>query len=95
MDINKTLYEMQTLKTFTIPKSGKTYELVRDFVEQQKLQREKVKDHYNARVDEIIGKRLALLVAAVSDSRTLKEEEDLEHAKMGQAAKHKSMVLQK
>jgi len=34
MDINKTLYEMQTLKTFTIPKSGKTYELVRYFVEQ-------------------------------------------------------------
>jgi hypothetical protein len=36
-----------------------------------------------------------MLVATVSDSRTLKEEEDLEHAKMGQAAKHKSMVLQK
>ena len=58
MDINKTLYEMQTLKTFTIPKSGKTYELA-NFVEQQKTQREKVKDHYNAKVDEIIGKRLA------------------------------------
>jgi alcohol dehydrogenase YqhD (iron-dependent ADH family) len=35
------------------------------------------------------------LVEGVSNSRTLKEEEDLEHAKMGQAAKHKSMVLQK
>lgn len=46
-------------------------------------------------MDEIISKRLASLVAAVADSRTLKEEEDLEHAKMGQAAKHKSMVLQK
>lgn len=46
-------------------------------------------------MDEIISKRLASLVAAVTDSRTLKEEEDLEHAKMGQAAKHKSMVLQK
>jgi hypothetical protein len=54
-----------------------------------------VKDHYNTKVDEIIQKRLTLLVTAVSDSRTLKEEEDLEHAKMGQAAKHKSMVLQK
>lgn len=32
---------------------------------------------------------------AVSESRTPKEEEDLEHAKMGQAAKHKSMVLLK
>lgn len=50
---------------------------------------------YNEKVDEIINTKLASLVAAVSDSKTLKEEEDLEHAKMGQAAKHKSMVLQK
>jgi len=46
-------------------------------------------------VDEIISKKLAVLVKQVADSRTLKEEEDLEHAKMGQAAKHKSIVLQK
>lgn len=97
MDINKTLYEMQAQRTFSVPKAGggKAYELVRDFVELQKTHREAVKEHYNAKVDEIVGKRLALLVAAVGDSRTLKEEEDLEHAKMGQAAKHKSMVLQK
>ena len=95
MDINKTLYEMQAQRTFSVPKAGKAYELVRDFVELQKTHRETVKEHYNTKVDEIVGKRLALLVAAVGDSRTLKEEEDLEHAKMGQAAKHKSMVLQK
>jgi dynein heavy chain, axonemal len=95
MDIQKSLYEMQAQKTYTVPKSAKPYELVRDFIELQKGNREVVKEHYNAKVDEIISKRLALLVAAVSDSRTLKEEEDLEHAKMGQAAKHKSMVLQK
>ena len=94
MDINKTLYEMQTLKTFCVPKSGKTVDLT-DFVNDQKTAREGVKAHYNDKVDEIISTRLALLVAAVADSRTLKEEEDLEHAKMGQAAKHKSMVLQK
>jgi dynein heavy chain len=95
MDIQKTLYEMQSQKTYTVPKAGKPFELVRDFIELQKTNREAVKEHYNAKVDEIISKRLALLVAAVSASRTLKEEEDLEHAKMGQAAKHKSMVLQK
>lgn len=96
MDINKTLYEMQAQKTFAVPKGGgKAYELVRDFVDLQKQNRDTVKEHYNAKVDEIISKRLASLVAAVSDSRTLKEEEDLENAKMGQAAKHKSMVLQK
>jgi len=95
MGIQKTLYEMQSQKTYAVPKQGKPYELVRDFIDMQKSQRDTVKEHYNARVDEIISKRLAVLVAAVSESRTLKEEEDLEHAKMGQAAKHKSMVLQK
>lgn len=54
-----------------------------------------IKAHYTDRVDEIITGRLAELVTEVTESRTLKEEEDLEHAKMGQAAKHKSMVLQK
>jgi len=83
MDIQKTLYEMQSQKTYTVPKAGKPFELVRDFIETQKGARDQVKEHYNAKVDEIISKRLALLVAAVSDSRTLKEEEDLEHAKMG------------
>ena len=66
-----------------------------DFLEQQKDAREKVKEHYNQKVDEIISKRLSPLVKAVGESRTLKEEEDLENAKMGQAAKHKSMVLLK
>ena len=88
---------MQSLKTYTVPKAtaNKGFELVRDFIETQKGERESVKEHYNARVEEIISVRLATLVTKVSESRTLKEEEDLEHAKMGQAAKHKSMVLQK
>jgi hypothetical protein len=53
-----------------------------------------VKRHYNDRVDEII-KKLEAMVALVSESRSLREEEDMEHAKMGQANKNKSMVLQK
>lgn len=39
MDINKTLYEMQTLKTFCVPKGGKLQELA-DFVADQKTARE-------------------------------------------------------
>jgi len=35
------------------------------------------------------------MVAQISESRSLREEEDMEHAKMGQANKNKSMVLQK
>ena len=53
-----------------------------------------VKQHYNDRVDEII-KKLEAMGALVSESRSLREEEDMEHAKMGQANKNKSMVLQK
>jgi len=67
MDINKTLYEMQTLKTFCLPKGGKTVDLT-DFVNDQKTAREVVKAHYNDKVDEIISKKLAHLVAAVADS---------------------------
>lgn len=51
-----------------------------------------MKQHYNDRVDEII-KKLEVLVGLVSESRSLREEEDMEHAKMGQANKNKSMVL--
>ena len=51
-----------------------------------------VKQHYNDKVEEII-KKLDGLVGIVGDSRTLREEEDLEHSKMGQQTKNKSMVL--
>jgi hypothetical protein len=40
-------------------------------------------------------KKLEAMVALISESRSLREEEDMEHAKMGQANKNKSMVLQK
>jgi hypothetical protein len=40
-------------------------------------------------------KKLEAMVAQISESRSLREEEDMEHAKMGQANKNKSMVLQK
>jgi hypothetical protein len=67
-----------------------------EFVQEQKSKRDgEVKTHYSTKVDHIITKSLDSLVNNVSESRTLKEEEDLEHAKMGQAAKHKSMVLMK
>lgn len=51
-----------------------------------------MKQHYNDKVDEII-KKLEVLVTQVGESRTLREEEDLEHTKMGQQTKNKSMVL--
>jgi hypothetical protein len=94
MEINKTLYEMQTLKTFCVPKGGKTMEL-NEFITEQKTARDTVKNHYNDKVDEIITKKLDSLVKNVTESQVLKDDEDMDHAKMGQAAKHKSMVLLK
>ena len=69
------------MKTFMVPKMSKAYEL-EDFVREQKTERETVKQHYNDKVEEII-KKLEILVQVVSESRTLREEEDLEHTKMG------------
>lgn len=40
MGIQKTLYEMQSQKTYAVPKQGKPYELVRDFIDMQKTQRD-------------------------------------------------------
>ena len=94
MDINKSLNEMQSLKTFMVPKLSKTFELD-DFIREQKNERDVVKQHYNDKVDEIIHQKLETLVQAVGESRTLREEEDIEHTKMGQQTKNKSMVLQK
>lgn len=98
LDINKTLFEMASAKTFTVPKvTQKSFEL-EHFMEDQKQERVdrtgSVKQHYNDRVDDII-KKLEVMVQVVSESRSLREEEDMEHAKMGQANKNKSMVLQK
>lgn len=42
-----------------------------------------MKQHYNDKVDETI-KKLEILVQAISESRTLREDEDMEHTKMGQ-----------
>lgn len=85
---------MRSKQTFKIPANGR-YNKIGDFIADQKNEREGIKTHYNDKVEEIISKRLANLVDAVGESRSLKEEEDLEQAKMGQVAKHKSMVLQK
>ena len=93
MEINKTLFEMQAIKTFMVSKQGKIYDLD-EFVKDQKGERETVKQHYNDKVDEII-KKIEGLVQIVSESRNQREEEDLEHTKMGQQTKNKSMVLQK
>ena len=46
-------------------------------------------------MDEAIKNSLVALTKKISDSRTLREEEDLENSKKGKAEKKKSIVLQK
>jgi hypothetical protein len=83
---------MQQNKTFKTPKNAKFFDL-EDFVKEQKTERDNAKQHYNERSEEIQDKKLAQLITIITESRTLREEEDLENNKMGQATKNKSMVL--
>jgi len=84
---------MQTKTTFR-PSNMQKNQDIDDYLKDQRQDRELVKGHYSEMVDEII-KKLEDLVKGVNESRSLREEEDLEHTKMGQQAKNKSMVLQK
>lgn len=95
MEINKILFEMQSKLTFTSNMSNRYSVELTDFIETQNIHRNAQKIHYNEKVEEIINKNLVPLVKEIDQSRSLKEEEDLESTKMGQAAKHKSMVLMK
>jgi hypothetical protein len=94
MEINQILFEMQSKLTFNAMSNNKQLDL-QEFASGQSDHRTAQKSHYNERVNEIIDKNLVVLVKEIGDSRSLKEEEDLESTKMGQAAKHKSMVLMK
>lgn len=62
-------------------------------MDSQKMHHEDVKTHYRTKVDEEIKNALVALTKKISDSRTLREEEDLENSKRGKAEKKKSIVL--
>ena len=93
LEINKILFEMQSKMTFEHNKNNKNQVDLNEFIESQKSHRDTQKQHYNEKVDDIITKNLIGLVHELDAARSLKEEEDLESTKMGQAAKNKSMVL--
>lgn len=61
----------------------------------QRFHHEDVKQHYRQKVDEEIKTALVNLTKKIGDSRSLREEEDLENSKKGKAEKKKSIVLQK
>jgi len=54
-----------------------------------------MKAAYNNSVEEIINGKLTKLINFINESTTVSDQDDLDSAKMGQAAKHKSMVLLK
>ena len=94
MNINKVLYEMQSRLTFQVEKKQHPQEL-EFFINTQRQHHDEVKVHYRAKVDEEIKTVLVNLTKKISDSRSLREEEDLENSKKGKAEKKKSIVLQK
>ena len=94
MQINRVLYEMQSRLTFQVEKKAQPYELD-TFMNTQRQHHEDVKQHYRQKVDEEIKTALVNLTKKIGDSRSLREEEDLENSKKGKAEKKKSIVLQK
>lgn len=94
MNINKVLYEMQSKLTFHVEKKNMTYPK-EVFMQTQKHYQDEVKSHYRIKVDEEIKNSLVNLTKKISDSRNLREEEDLENSKKGKAEKKKSIVLDK
>lgn len=93
MEINRLLFEMQQRTTFLVPKVAS--EGIQQFAEQQKGHQDQVKQFYKEKVEDHIKACLSTLITEIDDSRTLKEEEDLENTKKGKAEKKKSIVLQK
>lgn len=93
MEINRLLFEMQSKTTFYVPKSVATP--IDEFAQSQRGHHETVKLFYKEKVEESIKTCLTTLIQEIDESRTLREEEDLENTKKGKAEKKKSIVLQK
>jgi dynein heavy chain len=93
MEINKLLFEMQSKTTFFVPKLSQIP--IDEFMTSQRTHHEQVKSFYKEKVEDNIKTCLSTLIHDIEDSRTLREEEDLENTKKGKAEKKKSIVLQK
>ena len=94
LEINKILFEMQSKLTYNVEKKQTTVEIEK-FMESQRFHHEDAKTHYKNKVEEEIKNTLVSLTKKVGESRTLREEEDLENAKKGRAEKKKSITTQK
>jgi hypothetical protein len=66
-----------------------------EFNNEQQKHRQETKTHYNDKVEDIIHKKLVKLIENISESKNISDQDDLESTKIGQAAKNKSMVVQK
>lgn len=94
IEINKILFEMQSKPTFIINKNTSTSFEISTFMEDQKKDRDVVKSTYNLLVEDIILKG-ENVIKAIENSTSMTDQDDLDNNKIGQAAKHKSMVLLK
>jgi dynein heavy chain len=94
MDINRLLFEMAQKTTYSIKKNQSSV-TIDEFRDEQRAHHEKVKQSYKDKVETDIKASLVTLIDAIEDSRTLKEEDDLENTKKGKAEKKKSLVVAK
>ena len=95
MTVNKHLYEMQIKKTFDIRDRAKNLSWERDeFNTEQIKVREVAKTEYDKKM-EIINNKLYEVSNEVEASRNIKDDEELDHNKIGQKIKTKSMVKMK
>ena len=94
MQINQTLYDMSCKLTFKTENKQQQVELD-NFTAKQNTHHDDAKRIYREKVEEDIKQTLLGLTKKVGDSRTLREEEDLENTKKGKAEKKKSIVVQK
>lgn len=94
MDVNQLLYEMQARQTFHI-KKNQSHVDIDEFTNEQRAHHEGVKAFYKEKVEENVKASLVKLIKEIEDSRSLKDEDEMDNTKKGKAEKKKSLVVEK
>ena len=94
MDVNQLLYEMQARQTFHIKKSPSHVD-IDEFTTEQRAHHEDVKAFYKGKVEDNVKASLVKLIKEIEDSRSLKDEDEMDNTKKGKAEKKKSLVVEK
>ena len=94
MDVNQLLFEMQAKTTFYIKKNPSQV-VIDEFTKEQRENHETAKAFYKEKVEENVKASLVKLIKEIEDSRSLKDEDEMDNTKKGKAEKKKSLVVEK